>query len=71
MQALWDPDDYRRNAPPRTGWVTGLLPLLALAGNEAVLDLGPGDGHPASARPKPDGMVEVSMVRPQAVAGRP
>ena len=71
MQALWDPDDSRRNAPAQTGWATGLLPLLALAGNEVVLDLGPGDGHPASARPKPDGTVEVPMARLQAVAGRP
>lgn len=45
MQACWDPDDYRRNAPAQTVWAEGLLPLLGLAGNEAVLDLGPGDGR--------------------------
>ena len=45
MQVRWDPDDYRRNAAAQTAWAAGLLPLLALAGNEAVLDLGPGDGR--------------------------
>ena len=50
MQARWDPDDCRRSAPARRAWAARLLPLLALAGNEAVLDLGPGDDHPGSAQ---------------------
>jgi trans-aconitate methyltransferase len=45
MPILWDPDDYCRNASAQTAWATGLIPLLDLSGNEAVLDLGSGDGR--------------------------
>lgn len=45
MPVTWDPDDYGRNASAQTAWAVGLLPLLALSGNEAILDLGSGDGR--------------------------
>ncbi|NLX48716.1 MAG: methyltransferase domain-containing protein [Methanospirillum sp.] len=56
---LWDPDDYGRNATAQTAWAAGLLPLLALSGNEAILDLGSGDGRVTAglARLVPEGYV--------------
>ncbi len=59
MPATWDPDDYGRNASAQTGWAAGLLPLLALSGNEAILDLGSGDGRVTTglARLVPEGHV--------------
>ena len=45
MPVTWDPDDYGRNASAQTTWAAGLIPLLALSGNEAILDLGSGDGR--------------------------
>jgi len=45
MPVIWDPDDHGRNASAQTAWAAGLIPLLDLSGNEAVLDLGSGDGR--------------------------
>lgn len=49
MPVRWDPDDYGRNAPAQTAWAAELLPLLDLSGDEAVLDLGSGDGRVTAA----------------------
>ena len=68
MQARWDPDDYQRNALGHTAWATRLLILVE---DVADVDLVVSNGYPVSSRPKPDGIVEVPMVRLQAVAGCP
>jgi len=49
MPVTWDPDDYGRNASAQTAWAAGLFPLLSLSGDEAVLDLGSGDGRMTAA----------------------
>lgn len=49
MPVTWDPEDYGRNASAQTAWAAGLFPLLALSGNDAVLDLGSGDGRMTAA----------------------
>ena len=59
MPVTWDPEDYSRNASAQTAWAAGLLPLLALSGDEAILDLGSGDGRVTAALAElvPDGHV--------------
>ncbi len=59
MSATWDPEDYSRNSSAQTAWAAGLLPLLSLSGDEAILDLGSGDGRVTAvlAELVPDGSV--------------
>lgn len=41
----WDPRDYSQNARAQAIWADELARLLKLCGDEAVLDLGSGDGR--------------------------
>lgn len=40
----WDASEYARNSSAQEGWAKQLMASLALAGREAVLDIGCGDG---------------------------
>jgi trans-aconitate 2-methyltransferase len=40
----WDPEDYARNSSAQLGWARDLIVRLRLRGDEAVLDVGCGDG---------------------------
>ncbi len=40
----WDPSDYAAHSRPQFNWARELLDKLVLRGDEAVLDLGSGDG---------------------------
>jgi trans-aconitate methyltransferase len=40
----WNPDEYARNSAAQKGWAEELLSGLNLEGEEAILDLGCGDG---------------------------
>jgi trans-aconitate 2-methyltransferase len=44
----WDADDYAGHSAVQKRWAGDLIERLALAGNEAVLDLGCGDGWVAA-----------------------
>jgi trans-aconitate methyltransferase len=41
---IWDAADYAKNSQGQYGWAIGNLGKLKLTGNEAVLDVGCGDG---------------------------
>lgn len=59
-QALeWNPEDYARNSAAQLGWARELIARLGLAGDEALLDVGCGDGKVTAeiARAVPDGFV--------------
>jgi len=66
----WDPCDYSRNARAQAAWAEELLPLLELAGDESLLDLGSGDGQvtAAIADRVPDGQVVGLDASPAMVA---
>ncbi len=40
----WDAEEYARNSAAQQGWARELIEKLGLSGDEAVLDLGCGDG---------------------------
>lgn len=40
----WDPEEYARNSSAQLGWAKELIARLRLDGNEALLDVGCGDG---------------------------
>ncbi len=40
----WDAEDYARNSSAQLEWATELMVKLALKGDEALLDIGCGDG---------------------------
>ena len=40
----WDAADYARNSTAQLGWARELLDKLSLGGDEALLDIGCGDG---------------------------
>jgi trans-aconitate 2-methyltransferase len=40
----WDPEDYAKNSNAQLAWARELIARLKLAGGEAVLDVGCGDG---------------------------
>ena len=40
----WDPKDYAKNSQNQFQWAKELIPKLKLQGNEALLDIGCGDG---------------------------
>jgi trans-aconitate 2-methyltransferase len=40
----WNPEDYARNSSAQLGWANELIARLHLAGDEALLDVGCGDG---------------------------
>lgn len=42
---LWNPDDYAKNSGAQLGWAQELLARLNLSGDEALLDVGCGDGR--------------------------
>jgi trans-aconitate 2-methyltransferase len=41
---MWDADDYAKHSSPQYTWARELIPKLKLSGNEALLDIGCGDG---------------------------
>jgi len=40
----WDAKDYAKNSQNQLRWAQELIPKLKLIGNEALLDIGCGDG---------------------------
>ncbi len=40
----WDAKDYAKNSQNQYQWTKELIPKLKLKGNEALLDIGCGDG---------------------------
>jgi trans-aconitate methyltransferase len=40
----WNPEDYAKNSSAQLGWAKELIARLALRGDEALLDVGCGDG---------------------------
>src|SRR5689334_19838215 len=40
----WDPEDYAKNSAAQLGWARELIARLQLRGDEALLDIGCGDG---------------------------
>jgi len=58
-RAGWDPEDYARNSAAQRAWAEELIPRLALLGEEALLDIGCGDGRVTAelARQLPRGSV--------------
>ena len=40
----WDAEDYARNSSAQLEWATELMTKVALKGDEAILDIGCGDG---------------------------
>ena len=40
----WDAKDYAKNSQNQFQWAQELIPKLKLVGNEALLDIGCGDG---------------------------
>lgn len=55
----WDPKDYSQNARAQAIWADELMNLLDLRGDEAILDIGSGDGRVTAsiADRVPSGMV--------------
>ena len=55
----WDPEDYANNSQAQLAWARELIARLDLAGDEAVLDVGCGNGGVTSelARALPEGFV--------------
>jgi trans-aconitate methyltransferase len=55
----WNPEDYARNSSAQLGWAKELIAHLHLHGDEAILDVGCGDGKisAAFAGSVPDGSV--------------
>ncbi len=49
LMPCWDPQDYGRNARAQATWADEVIPLLELAGDEVLLDLGSGDGRVTAA----------------------
>jgi len=45
----WNPDDYARNSAAQLAWATELIARLELSGDQAVLDVGCGDGKISAA----------------------
>lgn len=41
---MWDAKDYAKNSQNQFRWAKELIPKLKLKGNEALLDIGCGDG---------------------------
>jgi trans-aconitate 2-methyltransferase len=41
---VWNADDYAKHSSPQYKWAQELIPKLKLSGNEALLDIGCGDG---------------------------
>jgi trans-aconitate 2-methyltransferase len=41
---VWNPTDYAKNSQNQFLWAKELIPKLSLSGNEALLDIGCGDG---------------------------
>ncbi len=58
-QYSWDAEDYARHSSVQQGWARELISTLDLQGNEAVLDIGCGDGNVTAelAQLLPDGEV--------------
>ena len=56
----WDAEDYARNSSAQLEWATELMAKLALKGDEAILDIGCGDGKITAelARHLPRGLVK-------------
>lgn len=59
MTTQWDASDYHRHSAAQAAWAAELLDKLALRGDEAVLDIGCGDGKITAdiASRVPDGRV--------------
>jgi trans-aconitate methyltransferase len=48
ISVKWNPDDYARHSTGQLVWARGLIERLRLRGDEAVLDVGCGDGRATS-----------------------
>ena len=48
----WNADDYAKHSSSQYEWAKALIPKLKLRGNEAVLDIGCGDGKITAALAK-------------------
>jgi trans-aconitate methyltransferase len=66
----WDAEDYARNSSAQLEWATELMAKLALKGDEAILDIGCGDGKITAelARHLPRGLVVGIDASPAMVA---
>jgi trans-aconitate methyltransferase len=69
-QQNWDAEDYARNSSAQLEWATELMTKLALKGDEAILDIGCGDGKITAelARHLPRGLVVGIDASPAMVA---
>ncbi len=66
----WNPDDYARHSSGQLAWARGLIGRLRLGGDEAVLDVGCGDGKVTAelAAAVPRGYVLGVDSSPEAIA---
>ncbi len=46
---MWNAEDYAKNSASQYAWAKELIPKLKLSGNEALLDIGCGDGKVTAA----------------------
>jgi trans-aconitate methyltransferase len=46
---VWNADDYAKHSSSQYKWARELIPKLKLSGNEALLDIGCGDGKATAA----------------------